>query len=133
MVEGKPFLILGGELLNSSSSSREFMRPIWERLVAQHLNTVLAPVSWELVEPEEGKFDFQLINELIADARTHHMHLVVLWLARWKNGMSSYAPVWVKRDSERFARVQLGKNDLQKCSRHCPLPAPTPTRAPSVR
>ena len=54
VVDGRPFLILGGELLNSSSSSLEYMQPIWDRLVAQHLNTVLAAVSWELVEPEEG-------------------------------------------------------------------------------
>ncbi len=114
VVEGKPFLILGGELLNSSSSSREYMRPIWDRLAAQHLNTVLAPVSWELTEPEEGRFDFQLIDGLIADARAHQMHLVVLWLASWKNGMSSYAPVWVKRDTKRFPRVELAQGEIQE-------------------
>ena len=107
MVDGKPFLILGGELLNSSSSSREYMRPVWDRLAAQHLNTVLAGVSWELVEPEEGKFDFQLVDELVADARSHKLKLGLLWFASWKNGTSSYAPVWVKRDTKRFPRVQL--------------------------
>ena len=29
IVEGKPFLILGGELGNSSASSLAYMRPIW--------------------------------------------------------------------------------------------------------
>jgi hypothetical protein len=33
VVDGKPFLILGGELRNSSSSSREYMKSIWPRLV----------------------------------------------------------------------------------------------------
>src|SRR4051812_133812 len=51
VVDGRPFLVLGGELHNSSSSSLEYMRPIWQRLVDMHFNTVLAPVSWELVEP----------------------------------------------------------------------------------
>ena len=55
---GKPFLILGGELGNSSASSAEYMKPHWPRLKAMNLNTVLAPVYWELIEPGEGKFDW---------------------------------------------------------------------------
>ena len=38
--------------------------------------------------------------------------VVFLWLASWKNGMSSYAPVWVKQDTKRFPRVvQHGVGD----------------------
>ena len=111
VVDGQPFLILGGELLNSSPSSREYLRPVWDRLVAQHLNTVLAGVSWELTEPEEGKFDFQLVDELIADARAHRLRLVLLWFASWKNGRSCYAPLWVKRDTARFPRLQFANGD----------------------
>jgi len=105
VVDGKPFLILGAELLNSSSSSLEYMRPIWPRLAAIPLNTVLTPLSWELIEPEEGKFDFTLVDGLIDGARQNKLHIVFLWLASWKNGMSSYAPVWVKQNTERFPRV----------------------------
>ena len=54
VVEGKPFLMLAGELLNSSSSSLDYMRPLWPRLAAIPVNTVLTPISWELVEPREG-------------------------------------------------------------------------------
>jgi hypothetical protein len=99
---GKPFLIVGGEVHNSSSSSLEYMRPIWPRLQARHLNTVLVPVSWEQVEPEEGKFDFTLTDGLIDGARANRLHLVLLWLATWKNMVSSYAPVWVRGDPNRF-------------------------------
>src|SRR5215831_7776669 len=69
IVDGKPFLILGGELHNSSSSSMAYMRPIWPQLLGLHLNTVLAPVSWELIEPEDGKVDFTTVDGLIDDAR----------------------------------------------------------------
>ncbi|RYD90344.1 MAG: hypothetical protein EOP61_29765, partial [Sphingomonadales bacterium] len=39
IVDGKPFLILGGELGNSSASSRQWLRPKWQRLKDAHLNT----------------------------------------------------------------------------------------------
>jgi hypothetical protein len=105
IVDGKPFLMLSGELHNSSSSSLEYMKPIWPQLAAMGLNTVVTPLSWELVEPEEGKFDFALVDGLLDQARREHQRIVFLWLATWKNGMSSYAPVWVKRDTKRFPRV----------------------------
>ena len=106
IVDGKPFLMLAGELHNSSASSLEYMKPIWPRLAAMHLNTVLATVSWELIEPEEGHFDFTLVDGLIQDARSHNLHLVFLWFGSWKNGMSSYIPPWVKANQDRFPRVQ---------------------------
>lgn len=106
IVEGKPFLILGGELHNSSSSSVAYMKPIWPQLASMHLNTVLAPVSWELIEPEEGRFDFTTVDGLIDDARKNNLRLVFLWFGSWKNTYSSYVPEWVKRNTERFPRVR---------------------------
>ena len=106
IVHGKPFLILGGELGNSSASSMEYMAPIWPKLKAMHLNTALAPVYWELIEPEEGQFDFSLVDQLITEARQHDLKLVLLWFATWKNSMSSHVPAWVKKDQERFPRAK---------------------------
>src|SRR6476469_1953592 len=105
IVDGQPFLILGGELANSSASHRAHMAPVWPRLRAMGLNTVLAPVSWELIEPAEGRMDFASVDALIEDARASDLRLVLLWFGAWKNSMSSYAPAWVKRDTSRFARV----------------------------
>jgi hypothetical protein len=111
VVDGKPFLMLAGEIHNSSSSSLEYMKPIWPRLAAIPLNTVLTPLSWELVEPVEGKYDFTLVDGLLSQAREQHLRVIFLWLAAWKNGMSSYAPVWVKQDTKRFPRVVLHNNE----------------------
>jgi beta-galactosidase GanA len=83
------------------------MQAVWPRLVAMRLNTVLAAVSWALLEPSEGKFDYSLVDGLIREARVHNLRLVLLWFGSWKNTWSSYAPDWVKRDFERFPRVQL--------------------------
>ena len=81
IVDGQPFLILGGEILNSSSSSLEHMKPIWPRLASMNLNTVVTPLSWELIEPTEGTFDFTLVDGLLAQARQQREHIVFLWLA----------------------------------------------------
>jgi beta-galactosidase GanA len=102
VVDGKPFLVLGAELNNSSASSLEYLKPLWPKLVATHLNTVLATVSWELVEPEEGQFDFSLVDGLLQQARANDLHLVLLWFGSWKNGKSSYQPLWVKTNQDRF-------------------------------
>ncbi len=106
VVDGKPFLVIGGELHNSSSSDMEYMRPIWERMLALQLNTVLAAVSWELIEPEEGVFDFALVDALLQEARRYDLRLILLWFGSWKNGTSSYVPTWVKQDYRRFPRVR---------------------------
>lgn len=102
VVDGKPFLMLGGELNNSSSSSLVYMAKIWPHMNELHANTVLTPVSWEMIEPKEGVFDFSLIDGLLQGAREHHLHLVFLWLASWKNGMTSYDPLWMKAQYQRF-------------------------------
>jgi hypothetical protein len=106
IVDGNPFLVLGGELHNSSSSSVAYMEPVWARLSAMHLNTVLLPVAWETIEPEEGKFDFRCVDGLLEGARKSNLKLVVLWFGAWKNTYSTYAPAWVKTNTERFPRVQ---------------------------
>ncbi len=106
IVDGKPFLILGGELGNSSSSNTEYMDSIWPILETLNLNTILAPVYWELIEPQEGKFDFSVVSDLILGARERDIKLVLLWFGSWKNSMSCYAPAWVKNDFERFPRAR---------------------------
>lgn len=107
IVEAKPFLVLGGELYNNSATNPEYMKPTWTRLKAMNLNTVLAAISWAQLEPAEGRFDYSPVEGLIRDARSHDLHLILLWFGSWKNTWSSYAPDWVKRDFERFPRVHL--------------------------
>jgi beta-galactosidase GanA len=106
IVDGKPFLILGGELGNSSASNLEYLRPYWQNFTKMNLNTILCPVTWETIEPREGVFDFTLVDSIIVSARRHDLRLVMLWFGSWKNSMSCYAPIWVKTDPKRFPRAR---------------------------
>ncbi|MEL1252298.1 DUF5597 domain-containing protein [Flavobacterium sp. DGU38] len=110
IVDNKPFIIRGGELGNSSATSMESMEPIWAKLSDMNLNTLLTPVYWELIEPQEGKFDFSLVDDLILRARKENLKLVFLWFGSWKNSMSSHAPEWVKLNQKKYPRVKDDKN-----------------------
>ena len=110
-VGGKPFLILGGELGNSTSSNIDYMRPVWRKLKSMHLNTVLAPVYWELLEPAEGKFDFTLVDSMMAEARKQDLKLIILWFGSWKNSMSCYTPEWIKLNQQKFERAKDSKSN----------------------
>lgn len=105
VVNDKPMLLIGGELGNSSASTLADVQRIFPHLKALGLNTVLAPVTWELIEPEEGKYDFSSLDNIISEARKNDLKVVVLWFGAWKNSMSCYAPEWFKRDVKRFPRV----------------------------
>jgi hypothetical protein len=107
IVDGKPFLALAGELGNNTATSLENMQPIWSRLVSGNLNCVLAAVSWAQMEAAEGQYEFALVDGLIQEARRNNLKLVFLWFGSWKNGLSSYAPYWVKKDYQRFPRIQI--------------------------
>jgi len=114
IVHNKPFIIIGGELGNSSASSIEFMDSTWLKLKKLNLNTVIAPVYWELMEPTEGKFDFKLVDDLIYKARKNNFKLVLLWFGTWKNSMSCYVPGWVKINQERFPRTENSKGKTEE-------------------
>ena len=103
--------ILGGELSNSAATCIEDIDEVMPRMKALGLNTVLVPAYWELLEPEEGQFDFTLIDRTILQARQQNLKVVFLWFGVWKNSMSCYAPLWFKQDTRRFprARTRQGK------------------------
>jgi beta-galactosidase GanA len=113
IVDGRPYLVLGGELSNSSASDPNYLSALWPGLEAVGLNTVFAPVEWDQLEPHQGHFDFSVTDALVKQARQHHMHIVVLWFGAWKNSMSTYVPPWVKRNYALYARARDDKGQAQ--------------------
>jgi beta-galactosidase GanA len=106
VVKDKPFLALGGELHNSTASVAAYMRPVWAQLKQKHVNTVLAPVFWELIEPKEGAFDFALVDSLIYGARKQNLHVGILWFGAFKTTYSTYVPSWIKTDTDKYPRAK---------------------------
>ena len=108
VVDGKPFLALSGELANTAPSDLDYMQRIFPILARQvHLNTVLTPMAWAWIEPQEGKYDFHLADAAIENANKCDLRIVWLWFGSWKNGQSNFAPAWVKANQDRFPRAQI--------------------------
>src|SRR5689334_15373556 len=104
LVDGQPYLILGGQVHNSSAWPSE-LPAVWKSLAELHANTVEAPAYWEQIEPQEGKFNWDNVDAVVKGAREHNLHVVILWFGTWKNGNMHYVPDWVKTDTKRFPRV----------------------------
>lgn len=110
-VDGKPFVALAGEVHNSDYTSIEYMEGIHKIAEELGMNTLLIPMSWDIIEPQEGVFDFSLAGDLILQARKWNKKIVFLWFGSWKNAECMYAPGWVKRDLQRFRRAQIQKGE----------------------
>jgi beta-galactosidase GanA len=112
MVDGAPYLMLGVQI-NNSSAWPATLPEVWPAVDRLHANTVEAPVYWEQLEPVQGKFDFSAVDALLAGAREHKVHLVLLWFGTWKNGAGHYLPEWVKRDPVKYPRVTGPKGEVR--------------------
>lgn len=104
LVDGAPFLVLGGQAHNSSNYPAA-LPAVWAALKDARANTLAIPVAWEQVEPREGRFDFRYVDTLVAQARANGVRLVLLWFGTWKNTGPAYTPEWVKFDNRRFPRM----------------------------
>ena len=104
LVDGKPFLVLGGQV-NNPNAFPDLMERAWPKLKAMHANTIEYPVYWNEIEPREGSFEFGDFDQLLRRARAQGVRVVMLWFGTWKNGAMDWAPNWVKSDTTRFPRV----------------------------
>ncbi|HEY2857037.1 MAG TPA: DUF5597 domain-containing protein [Terracidiphilus sp.] len=101
MVDGAPYLMLGFQANNSSAWPAYFDK-VFPAADLLHANTVEAPVYWEQVESEPGRYDFSVVDGMLAQARAHHVRMVLLWFGTWKNGSSHYTPQWIKADQQKY-------------------------------
>ena len=108
IVDGQPFLMLGGQAHNSSGWPG-MLPQVWCAIKSMHANTLEVPIYWEQIEGQPGKFDFSLVDTILKQGREHKVHLVLLWFASWKNGSSHYMPEWMKREPVKYPNI-TGRN-----------------------
>ena len=124
VVDGEPTLLLGGQLHNSAASDPEGMRRALDRVADVHANTVIGSVSWALLEPAEGAFDFAHVDAQVEAARDRGLRVVLLWFGAFKNAASTYAPRWVRSDPGRFPRAVVTPGGTVAFSHPGAMPKP---------
>ena len=109
VVNGAPTLLLGGQLHNSAPSSPADVRTAFDHVSTMHATFVIGSASWALIEPVEGHFDLSHVDAQIAAARQCGLRLVLIWFGAFKNAASTYAPTWVRVDTDRFPRARVDR------------------------
>ena len=104
LVDGKPFLMLGGQVDNKVFVPDE-MAKVLPGFKAYNGNTVEFPVTWKLIEPKEGAFNFAPVDQIVRDIRAHGLRAIVLWFGTWKGDEATYLPDWVTSNSKRFPKA----------------------------
>jgi len=124
-VDGAPYLMLGAQVHNSSTWPATLPK-VWPAMEFLNVNTVEAPIYWEQFEPKPRQYDYSVTDTLLAQARQHHVRLVILWFGTWKNGSQHYMPEWMKLAPDRYPHV-VDKNGHAVDS---PSPFATPSKLP---
>lgn len=107
--KGEPVYLTGLQCHNSSVGTAEMEKTIQAiRLFGGNL--LEAPVYWCELEPEKDRYDFDQLQGLLDLVNREKLYLIPLWFGASKNGMSTYAPEYVKRDPDtyRMAENALG-------------------------
>jgi beta-galactosidase GanA len=110
-VDGAPYLMLSAQS-NNSSDWPATLPEVWAAIEYLHANTLETPIYWEQFEPQQGQFDYSEVDTVLAQAREHHVHLVLLWFGTWKNGSQHYMPEWMKLDPQRYFHVMNKKGEF---------------------
>ena len=128
-VDGAPYLVLGAQI-NNSSAWPAALPKVWPAVEQMRANTVVAPIAWEQIEPQEGRFDFSFLEMMLDQARARGLRVALLWFGAWKNNAPNYAPEWVKLDNKRFPRVVTASGAvLNSLSPHAPATLEADRRA----
>ncbi len=105
-VDGRPTILLGGQVHNSTTSSVASIAESFAKVRELNYNFVIGSLNWNQFEPAEGTFDTTLLQAQIKHAELNHLKLVLLWFGAFKNAASTYAPTWVRADRKRFPRAK---------------------------
>lgn len=111
-VNNEPFVILGMQWDCDGCYSPEEMDPLFEQAEKMYVNTAALPLYWREIEPDEGRYDFSMLDHRIEMARKHNLKIVLIWFASFKNACMTYAPDYIRRDHKKFRKVHRKDGSL---------------------
>lgn len=109
-VDDKPFLILSFQLNCDSCYDSQQIDRLMEQARRMGCNAVALLLYWRLIEPQEGQFDYSILESMLNSAVKHDLRIVLVWFGSYKNATMHYAPDWITddRDTYRRARTAAG-------------------------
>lgn len=115
-VDGKPFPFLGAQirldaLLNCDKMTINEVENYFKKAQELGLNCVQIPISWNMVEPKENKYDYSILNSILQFVNKYNLKMELLWFSTNMVGDSfSYLiPQYVLQEyNKRFSRNDEG-------------------------
>lgn len=85
-VDGKPFPFLGAQirldaLLNCDKMTINEVENYFKKAQELGLNCVQIPISWNMVEPKENKYDYSIVNSILQFVNKYNLKMELLWFS----------------------------------------------------
>ena len=85
-VDGKPFPFLGAQirldaLLNCDKMTINEVENYFKKAQELGLNCVQIPISWNMVEPKENKYDYSIVNSILQFDNKYNLKMELLWFS----------------------------------------------------
>lgn len=111
-VNDKPFIPLGLQWNCEYCYSPAVMDPPFEGARKMGLNSASLLVYWNEIEPEEGRYYFDMLDHRIEMCRKYGLKMILVWFASYKNASMFYAPDYIKGDTETYPRAWTAEGDI---------------------
>ena len=104
-IDGRPYLTLGIQYDYLNCTKIENFDYLFQHTVSMGCNTLFFPLRWLVLEPEEGKYNWEVLDHAIARCREFGLRMSLLWFGTNQGGSSRPAPEWITGDRKRFPRI----------------------------
>ena len=114
LVDGKPFPFIGAQirldaLMNCEQKPVSAIEPYFRKAVELGLNCVQVPVCWKMIEPQEGSYDWTVVDALLGYCNKYDLKMELLWFSTNMIGdsFSYFVPQYILSNPS----VRLWRND----------------------
>jgi hypothetical protein len=106
-VDNNPFIILGLQLDCDSCYDSSTIDDLMKQIGVLGGNTAACLLYWRLIEPEEGQYDFSILESMIESAKRYDLRIVLVWFGSYKNACTHYAPDWFQNTPQKYRHAHL--------------------------